>query len=241
MNSEILKDLGLTNAEIKIYLALLGLGTSTAGPIIRKTGLQNSVVHSTFPKLIERGFVKYIKKGGVRQYTATNPKNILKFIDEKRSRFEKILPQLLAKQQKVPKQEAEVYHGFKGLKTMLYELIEDSKKGDEYLFFTFDTSNLEDYEKVYEFYRVDFHEERKKKGIIEKGLASSKLKKEVEKAGWTKKSIKFTDFPIPSNISVFQDKVAFTPWDDEEICFLVHSKQLAESFRAYFYSVWNSL
>lgn len=47
MDTQILEDIGLTNAEIKVYIALLELGTSTAGPIIEKTGLQNSVVHMT--------------------------------------------------------------------------------------------------------------------------------------------------------------------------------------------------
>ena len=39
MDITILEDLGLTNAEIKIYLALLELGSTTAGPIIEKSGL----------------------------------------------------------------------------------------------------------------------------------------------------------------------------------------------------------
>ena len=80
MDTSILEDLGLTNAEIKVYLALLELGTTKAGLIIRKTSLQNSVVHLTLLKLVEKGFVSFIKKGGVKEYSASNPENILKFI-----------------------------------------------------------------------------------------------------------------------------------------------------------------
>ena len=54
MDTKILEDIGLSNAEIKVYLTLLELGTSTAGPILEKSGLQNSVVHMTLNKLIER-------------------------------------------------------------------------------------------------------------------------------------------------------------------------------------------
>ena len=46
MNTEILEDLGLTQSEIKTYLTLLELGSSTAGPILEKSNLQNSVVSS---------------------------------------------------------------------------------------------------------------------------------------------------------------------------------------------------
>ncbi len=64
METAILEDIGLTSSEIKIYLALLELGIGTAGPIMRKTGLQNSVVHATLPKLVEKGFISFVKKGG---------------------------------------------------------------------------------------------------------------------------------------------------------------------------------
>ena len=47
MDTAILEDIGLTNAEIKVYLSLLELGTATAGPIIEKSCLQSSVVHMT--------------------------------------------------------------------------------------------------------------------------------------------------------------------------------------------------
>ena len=240
MDTEILSDMGLTNAEIKIYLALLGLGNVTAGPIIKKTNLQNSVVHSTLPKLAEKGVISFVKKGGIKVYSATDPQNIINFIEEKKNRFERLLPELLKKQAHKQSQEAAVYQGFKGLKSMLYELIKESKKGDEYLFFVFDTAYPEKYEKVYDFYKLQFHNERKKRGIKEKGLSPERLKKLVKSAKWTKGAIKFVSFPIPTNLSIFQDKVAFTPWDDGEVSFLIHSKQLAESFRHYFYSIWKT-
>ena len=61
MDTKILEDIGLTNAEIKVYLALLELGSSTAGHILEKSGLQNSVVHMTLHKLIDKGFITFIK------------------------------------------------------------------------------------------------------------------------------------------------------------------------------------
>ena len=52
MDTKILEDIGLTNAEIKVYLALLELGVSGAGNIIEKSRLQSSVVHNTINNLI---------------------------------------------------------------------------------------------------------------------------------------------------------------------------------------------
>src|SRR3990167_7985859 len=98
MDTTILEDIGLTNAEIKTYLALLELGTATAGPIIEKSGLQSSVVHMTLNKLIDKGFVSFVREGKRNFYQASNPKNIVEYIEEKKERFERLLPELLLKQ-----------------------------------------------------------------------------------------------------------------------------------------------
>jgi len=235
MDTKILEDLGFTNAEIKIYLALLELGSTTAGPIIQKTKLQNSVVHMTLHKLVEKGFAAFIVKGKTRHYHATDPRNIGKYIDEKKSQFEQLLPQLLVKQQKQEPQAAEIYEGFKGFKNMLREFIKDAKKGEEFLFFAFYTKNPEDYRYVYNYYRK-YEVDRLEKGIVVKGIAPKSLKGIIKQR---KTKILYVDFPIPENISVFQDKVFFTPWEDKQISYLIHSAQLAESFRRYFHSIWD--
>src|SRR3990167_1750634 len=129
MDTRILEDIGLSNAEIKVYLTLLELGTSTACPILEKSGLQNSVVHMTLNKLIERGFVTFIKEGKRNHYQATNPKHIIDFINEKEERFEEILPELLVKQQQAKeKPEIITFRGIRGIKELLLELLDAGGK-----------------------------------------------------------------------------------------------------------------
>jgi len=234
METTILEDLGFTNAEIKIYLSLLELGESTAGPILDKSGLQNSVVHMTLHKLLEKGLISYVIKGKTKHYRATNPKNILKIIDEKKTQFQNILPELLSKQKTDEPQTVEIYEGFKGFKSMIQEFIKGAKKGDEYLFFSIYTKNLEDLDPVYNFYK-EFDKERAKLGIITKGLAPIEIKEKFK----GRKKIKFVRFPIPTNISIFKDKVILTPWEDKQVSFLISSRQLAENYRSYFYSIYN--
>jgi HTH-type transcriptional regulator, sugar sensing transcriptional regulator len=235
MDTSILEDIGLTNAEIKIYLALLELGQATAGPVIKRTKLQNSVVHMTLAKLVEKGLVSFIIKGKIKHYQATDPSNITEFIEDKKRRFEQILPELLLKQRSTVKQSAEVYEGFKGFKTMLYDLIKDGKKGDEFLFFSFYTHNPDDFDNVYTFYN-EYEKKRKELGLKVKGIASKEIKSKFQSRDI--RNILFVDFPVPLNISVFKNKVIFTPWEDERVSFLIHSRQLANSYRKYFYSIW---
>jgi len=236
MDDKIFEEIGLTPAETKVYIALLKTGETNAGPLLEKTGLQNSTLHKTLHRLISKGFASFIVKGKRRFYKGADPSHILKSIDDNKRKFESIIPELITFQKPVEKQEAIVYERFKGFKTMLYELIKDGKKGDEYLFFAFYTENPDDNDNVYLFYK-DFEFERKKRGIKVKGIAPESIRNKF--IGRDANQVVFTDFPIPMNIGVFKDKIIFTPWEDGQVSYLVYSKQLSESFRRYFYSIWN--
>lgn len=113
METEILEEIGLTKGEIKVYLALLELGESSAGPIKKKAKLQNSVVHLCLGNLIEKGLVSYVEKGKRRFYTATEPEKLLGFLDEKRRRLQEALPELIRKQKEQAKYRVNIYEGKK--------------------------------------------------------------------------------------------------------------------------------
>jgi len=237
MDTKILEDLGFTGAEIKIYLALLSLGRTTAGPILQKTKLHNSIVHRTLSRLIEKGLVSFIIEGKVKHYQATSPKNIEKSIDENKKRFEKILPNLLQLNIPLDKQEAKIFRGFSGFKNALQEFIADSKKGDEYLIFSLGAKNLEKYEHIIRYYQ-EFEKERRKRGIISKAIAPESSKEKLKESSKII-DILFVNFPVPLDVSIFQDKIFLSSWGEEDSFFLIYSAGLAESFKSYFYSIWD--
>jgi len=49
-----LKEAGLTEGEIRVYLALLELGLSTSGPILEKSGITKSIIYRILDKLIKK-------------------------------------------------------------------------------------------------------------------------------------------------------------------------------------------
>jgi len=131
MDTGILEDLGLTNAEIKVYMALLKLGDSTAGSVLEKSGLQNSVVHRALNSLIEKGIISYILEGRRKVYQASDPEHFYEFIDDKKERFKQILPELKKKQAFAKeKTEATIYRGKKGINEIYMRLL--SSGGKEY-------------------------------------------------------------------------------------------------------------
>lgn len=134
MDFSILEDLGLTPAEIKVYLSLLELGSASAGIILRKSGLQNSVMHRALNSLIDKAIINYILEGKRKLYQATDPENFFNYIESKKVKFEEILPQLKAKQKFSEKQEnVTIFKGIRGINEVYRQLREEKAK--EYLSF----------------------------------------------------------------------------------------------------------
>jgi len=234
-----LEDIGLTNAEIKVYLTLLELGVTKVGPIIEKSGLQSSVVYNSLHKLMDKGLINYIKKGKINHYTATDPIHFIAFIEEKKANFERILPELLIKQKLAKERnEAEVYVGYKGVQTLLLELIKDGQKGDEFLFFSadYDSKDVE----IQDFYKK-YDPKRESLGLTVKGIAPERLKHLFVGREKERYYLKFAKQTIPPNMAIFKDTIAMFTWGDKPVGYLIYSKQLSDKYKQFFYSIWDSI
>ena len=80
---EILEQLGLSNNEIKVYLALLELEQSTATPIVKKADIPNSKIYPVLEKLIKKGLVNYVIKNNVKYFQASSPENLMDILNSK--------------------------------------------------------------------------------------------------------------------------------------------------------------
>jgi len=239
MDTQILEDIGLTNAEIKVYLALLELGTATAGPILDKSGLQNSVVHMTLNKLIERGFVTFIKEGKRNHYQAANPQHITEFINHKKEQFEKILPELLLKQsQAQEKPEVISFRGIKGVKELLLELLEAG--GKEHHTFGSTKKSL----MLGEAWWIEYHQKRAAKKIKAKLLFNESLSywKAEKRYRSIEAEIRYTKkgFEPLTETIIRNDKIGIIIWTQKPFGILIHQKEAAESYDHFFKMLWNS-
>ena len=235
MDTEILGDLGFTNAEIKVYLALLELGSATAGPIIEKSGLQSSVVHMTLNNLVNKGFVSFVKEGQRNHYQATNPKHISDYIDEKKKQFEKLLPDLIQKQQ-ASKEKSEVvsYKGVKGIRELLFELLDAG--GKEHHAFGSSSAGLI----LGDTFWINYHKKRAEKGIKAKLLFNESLRSWVGVNKAPKAEYKYTEAgfePITETI-IRNDKVGIIIYTEVPLGILIHNATAAQSYNGFFEILW---
>src|SRR3989338_2798200 len=145
MDTNILEKIGLTKGEIRIYYALLELGSTTTGPIILKSKVARSKSYEILERLKEKGLVAEAIRENVRYFQAAPPERILDYIEEKKKNieseaeeFKKTLPLLKERQKSVSlQQEVKMYLGFEGVRTFYMEILNRLKEKDEYLALTF--------------------------------------------------------------------------------------------------------
>ena len=83
-----LRDAGLTEGEIKVYLSLLRLGLSTTGNIVKESGVAKSFIYKILDNLIKKGLVSYITKDKTNYYQASTPEKILEYIEIKKQELD---------------------------------------------------------------------------------------------------------------------------------------------------------
>lgn len=238
VDTSILADLGLTNAEIKVYIALLELGPSSAGPILDKSGLQNSVVHVTLNRLIEKGLVSYVLEGKRNTYQASNPQHLLDYMEEKKDRFRVILPELLAKQGlSKTKPEVTTYRGIKGIRELLYELLDASGREHH----TLGSSNKS--LMMGGLWWEQYHRMLVAKKIHAQLLFYQSLKEfEAEKKYPKGIEIRYTKMgfePLTETI-IRGDQVGIIIWTEKPTGIRIQNNEMAQSYDQYFNYWWKS-
>lgn len=238
-----LKQLGLTEGEANVYLALLKLNSSTVGSIVKESRVSYSKIYEVLGRLIEKGLASFILKEKTKYFQGVKPSRLLNIIKQKeeeikksKEAIKKILPDLEAVSDNRDNQSAEIFIGLKGLRTAYELLLKNYSKKDALSFFYVHDEKY--IEIVNEFYEKEFNY-FKELGLKLKGIANSNLKKSKSFSKPPKfVNLKFVDFPLPSTIDIYQDKILITTWRDKPFAYLITSKEISENLRNYFNQVW---
>lgn len=241
-----LKQIGLTEGEIKVYLALLELGSSSTGKITKKSGISGSKVYEVLDRLMNKGLANYVIKNNIKHFEATSPERLIDYLDEKGKEIEKekvnihkIIPELLLKQKHNVKSEVKVFTGFEGLKTANEDIIKTLKKGEEWL-----SMGLTEQPKSLEVYFTNKQKERAKKGIIHKHLLNEKYKSlynKRRKLAHTHFRFLPKEFEMPTSIEIYKNKVIIFIITENPMAIMIESREVFESFKKYFEVVWGGV
>lgn len=228
-NEHILREMGLTESEANVYLALLKNGPSLAGAISRKTGIHRRNIYDITERLIKKGVIGYMLKNNRRLFEAVNPEKFVEILKEKESGLMEGLPMLKEMYASTKeKQETLFYKGVEGLKSVFQDQLEDNK---EVLILGASKSAFD----VLPFYFKWYDKDRVKKRIKARIISSEELGKKIPLAEIRYLPQKYAN---PLAINIYKDKVSIILWKKSPIAIVIKEKEVADSYRKYFELMW---
>ena len=233
-----LKELGLNENEIKVYLSCLIDSGLNAKEISGKTNLIRTTIYGILDSLINKGLISSIDKGKVKFFQSASPKELLNILDQKRGKIASILPELEIYQKKIlVKYKVEVFEGINGVKTVTNDIISKGNEivkiigiGQKWLQF----SNI--FTKIY--YRKKKENNVWTETILADNLEERNFLKEKKFANSKIRFIKGVDFGN-NVIYIYHDKVSFVVYDkDFPRGYIIKDKEFNKLHQSLFNQLW---
>lgn len=171
----ILKNFGLSEKEVAVYLALIELGPSSVREISAKSKVNRGTSYDILKALIQLGVVSYYNKESKQYFIAEQPEKFLTALDQKREDLEEVrknieqfLPfmrTLFEKQGGKPA--VKFYEGTKGVRQIFEDVLEETAKTQLKEYYLYSSSTPQDRKNVYGA-MPDFSQKRIKRGIAVK-------------------------------------------------------------------------
>lgn len=242
MSLEILRKIGLSYGEIKVYNALLDLGSSSLNHIHEKIRIERRNIYDILNKLIERGLIGYVVENKRRVYSITHPNKISGYMEEKKHELDNIkkeinseLPAILEKyNSKKSGISAQIFRGTNGVKA-IYEDILNYKEhyfvgGGRYVMKTMPN------------YWNNFNLRRIKAKIKFYNLIRYELRYEIKRLKYEYIKVLPKEFSAnPNVIFIWGNKVANVLFEDEFFAFVIESKKIAENYKKYHAYLWDNI
>ncbi len=243
MDTKALEEIGLTQGEVRVYIALLELGETTTGAIIKKSKITGSKVYEILERLIEKGLVSHVIKEKTKYFQASSPKRLLDYLGKKerelfqdKKEIERLIPLLESKQKSKEKiQSSQIFEGYEGIKTVFNLILESLKSREEY--YAFSIGDELENEKVRLFFQ-NYHRKRISRKIKVKIIANSRRPFFRELSRLKDLQIRYYDNPVPLGVFIFKDYVATLTFREKPTAFLIRSQQIADSYKDFFINLW---
>ncbi|MCK4650284.1 hypothetical protein KAT36_03560 [Candidatus Pacearchaeota archaeon] len=232
---EELKEFGLTDKEIKVYLACLKSGTALVQDIAKNAGTYRTYTYEILKSLKEKGLVSYVIKSGKQYFEVAEPEKLINILKEKENKIKKILPNLKElHKSSTEKPKVELYENKEGLKTILDDIINTKKEILVY-------GSTEKQLKILEFYFPNYIT-RRVKAKIHTRVITEKSPQTIEMLKSEKKEFResrfILKFEFPTVTYIYGNKVAMISLEKEIIGLIIESKAIANTQKQVFELLW---
>ncbi len=232
-----LKKLGFTPNEIKVYSALLDLGQSSTGPIIKRTELHRNIVYDVLDSLVKRNLLLETIKSKKKFFKIRDPQILTDIAHEQLNSTIKIVSEI-KKQLHTTAPEVIVYEGKEGWETAYRLLNSRLKPKDEV--FAFGVGG-DKWVQAMGNYFLEWEKDLIKRGILYRMIGYESQRKEIvahQTSPIRKTRYLQENSSIFANMEVFKDGIFIQIYTDSLVLIEVRSLELAKSYQQYFNTMW---
>ncbi len=237
-----LSELGLSDKEARVYLALLPRHDVGSTKIIRATGLHGQFVYDSLARLEEMGLAKHVIQNGRKKFSANTPMRIISLLEEKRLSAQSVVRQLQERYSGKYEQNFEVFQGENAFRAHQYDLLERVPQDSEALAIcgptenflaTFGDGESDEFEKL-----------RIKKGLRVRYIGMESMRERLTEARKWRKLWEFRILPGGTSTGlvdtdIWPDNITFNIFGNPVISFTLTSKVIADGYKEFFESLWN--
>lgn len=229
-----LKEFGLTDNEITIYLTLIKTGSTTANRVSSLTNIKRSTTYDTLQSLILKGIISVTLQGRVMFYQSADPEKLVYLLDERKKRIQKFLPDI-KKLKLVSKNKSGVvyYEGRKGVVTVLNDIFDTAPK--KFIF----VGSRQMAKVPLKHYPDNFVRKRVEHKLFAKGILAQE--DEIDSFVDDAKAEKLSDFKYSKKLNgasadmfIYGDKVSFFTNKEDPAGIIISNKEIADFMRIIF-------
>ena len=236
MLEKYLEEIGLSDKEAAIYLALLGFESATPTELSEKTGVKRTTVYVVLETLEKKGLVSEVPKGKTSSFQAEPPERLQTYVErqkvileERSARLKDIIPQIKSiSREKGVRPIVKFFEGRDGTISALEEFYElhDKRTTEGYFIFNRDLVEATFSEKE----RERFAEIRLGKQVTPISVYNRKGGDYPFQTPGKRMRIDEEKYPILADIVIIEDRIIATTMSENGVSILIKSADLATTF-----------
>jgi HTH-type transcriptional regulator, sugar sensing transcriptional regulator len=237
-----LKEAGLNEKEAQVYLSLLELGETSIQRISEKSGIKRTTLYHIMDDLKNKALVGTTIRKSKKYFSAEDPRLIGKQMEERRKKFENLLPELLSITNLIDKKpKIKYFEGTEGIKEVFRDTLNFPKQ-ETLAWISLDAVKYFDIDWILKTYVP----QRVEKKIWQRAIAPNqsymeKVKIDDQKHLRQTKLIFAEEFPFHVEINLYGNSNIGIMSFEEQIGIIIESKKIYTTLKSFFELHWKTL
>jgi sugar-specific transcriptional regulator TrmB len=237
-----LEQLGFSDKEAQVYLALLEFGRGTVTQIAQKAGINRTTGYSVLSALVSKGIVTASGKEPKQEYVAESPETITSLLRDRithmqaqLSQAESLIPKLKSVHSVKDRPQIVFYEGTKGLEQVYEDTLTAKEPIRAY-------ANVSEMHQALPKYFPKYYQRRAGKGIAIRAIIPSNEagKKRADKDALEKREsalIPPNEYYFAPEICIYDNKTMIASWR-EKLGIIIESQEIADAMKVAFELAW---